>query len=71
MYPKQYRILSLVVPCDSNPEVSLTFGGKRFAVPGFNIGQVEDGSSECVGGIMAVSGLNCEPNAILLLSAVY
>ncbi|KAA1466106.1 acid protease [Dentipellis sp. KUC8613] len=41
-------------PCASVPEVSLTFGGTAFSVSPdtFNLGQLEAGSSQCVGGIM-------------------
>ncbi|TFY69453.1 hypothetical protein EVG20_g3167 [Dentipellis fragilis] len=41
-------------PCASVPEVSLTFSGTAFTVSPdtFNLGQLEAGSSQCVGGIM-------------------
>lgn len=47
-------------PCNSDPQVSLTFGGKQFAVPvsAFNIGPITQGSSDCVGGIMAANGID-------------
>lgn len=42
------------VPCDSIPNISLTFGGKAFSISAdtFNLGQAEQGSSDCVGGII-------------------
>ncbi|KAK0206178.1 acid protease, partial [Desarmillaria ectypa] len=42
------------VPCDSIPDISLTFGGKAFSISAdtFNLGQTEQGSSDCVGGIV-------------------
>ncbi|KAK7470902.1 hypothetical protein VKT23_002318 [Stygiomarasmius scandens] len=41
-------------PCDSAPDVSLTFGGTEFSISPdiFNLGLVSEGSSDCVGGIM-------------------
>ncbi|KAK0195022.1 acid protease [Armillaria mellea] len=43
------------VPCDRIPRISITFGGKAFSISAdtFNLGQVEQGSSDCVGGIFA------------------
>ncbi|KAG7445898.1 acid protease [Guyanagaster necrorhizus] len=42
------------VPCDSIPNISLTFGGKAFSISAdtFNVGQAEQGSSDCIGGIV-------------------
>ncbi|KAF9221252.1 Asp-domain-containing protein [Gyrodon lividus] len=41
-------------PCDSVPNVSLTFGGTSFPISPetFNLGTVSSGSSDCVGGIV-------------------
>jgi cathepsin D len=40
-------------PCNSSPKVSLTFGGSEYDISStFNLGRVEEGSSDCVGGIM-------------------
>ncbi|KII95874.1 hypothetical protein PLICRDRAFT_170473 [Plicaturopsis crispa FD-325 SS-3] len=41
------------VPCDSIPEVSLTFGDTEFPISAetFNYGKASDNSSDCVGGI--------------------
>jgi len=43
-----------LVPCDSVPDVSLTFGGTEFSISPdiFNLGLVSEGSNDCVGGIM-------------------
>lgn len=48
-----------IVPCATDPQVSLTFGGKSFPISldTFNFGQLEAGSTQCVGGVMASSGL--------------
>lgn len=42
------------LPCDSIPNVSLTFGGTAFNVSSktFNLGLTQTGSSDCVGGIV-------------------
>ena len=47
------------VPCNTDPEVSLTFGGKSFPISldTFNLGMLEEGGADCVGGVMAASGL--------------
>ncbi|KXN87900.1 Aspartic protease [Leucoagaricus sp. SymC.cos] len=47
-------------PCNSDPQVSLTFGGKQFAVASdaFNLGQVSQGSSDCIGGVAGTSGID-------------
>ncbi|KAH7884062.1 acid protease [Phlebopus sp. FC_14] len=41
-------------PCDSVPEVSLTFGGQEFAISPdtFNLGSASPDSAECIGGIV-------------------
>jgi cathepsin D len=41
-------------PCNRPPSVSLTFGGKNFAISPdtFSLGRVSSGSSQCVGGIV-------------------
>ncbi|KAF7978615.1 hypothetical protein HWV62_45358 [Athelia sp. TMB] len=41
------------VPCNAIPQASLTFGGQKFAISSsaFNLGQVTEGSSDCVGGL--------------------
>jgi hypothetical protein len=46
-------------PCDSNPAVSFTFGGKDFPMtPGsFSLGPASQGSADCVGSIVASDGL--------------
>lgn len=56
---KQLKLPS--VPCDAIPNVSLTFGGKEFAIPpeSFNLGQATAGSSDCVGGIAGTTNINC------------
>ncbi|GLB45979.1 putative peptidase A1 family protein [Lyophyllum shimeji] len=43
-------------PCDSDLSISLTFGGKAFAISPstFNLGLAAPGSSDCVGGIAAI-----------------
>ncbi|TFK76152.1 acid protease [Pluteus cervinus] len=43
------------VPCDTIPEVSLTFGGISFSIPPdeFNRGRVSKESLDCIGGISA------------------
>ncbi|TFK51920.1 acid protease [Heliocybe sulcata] len=48
------------VPCDSIPTVSLSFGGKSFDISPdtFNLGTATQGSSDCVGGIVAEDGLD-------------
>ncbi|KAI0315028.1 acid protease [Amylostereum chailletii] len=47
------------VPCNLSTGISMTFGGQAFAIDAaaFNLGQVEEGSSDCVGGLMAEDGL--------------
>ncbi|CAG8659600.1 12171_t:CDS:2, partial [Acaulospora colombiana] len=41
-------------PCDQKPEVSFTLGGKDFSITdSFNLGRVQEGSDQCVGGIVA------------------
>ena len=47
-------------PCDSAPDVSLSFGGKGFTISPdlFNLGMVSAGSSDCVGGIASTSGMS-------------
>ncbi|CDO72226.1 hypothetical protein BN946_scf184970.g78 [Trametes cinnabarina] len=44
-------------PCDSEPEIAFSWGGKSWSVSGedFNLGETEQGSGECVG---ALSGGN-------------
>jgi cathepsin D len=40
-------------PCDSPPQVSLSFGGVAYDVSStFNLGPASQGSSDCVGGIV-------------------
>jgi hypothetical protein len=41
-------------PCNSPPSVSITFGGKKFAISAdtLSLGPVSSGSSQCVGGIV-------------------
>jgi cathepsin D len=40
-------------PCNSNPQVAMTFGGVSYDISStFNLGTVEEGSSDCVGGIV-------------------
>lgn len=44
------------IPCDSIPDnVSITIGGEKFTLSAdsMNLGAAEEGSSDCVGGIMA------------------
>jgi len=62
-------VLSSLVPCNIDPQVSLTFSGKRFAFPmdSFNVGQVTSGSTDCVGGIMAMQDIDCGFGFLLLL----
>ncbi|KAH7907902.1 aspartic peptidase domain-containing protein [Hygrophoropsis aurantiaca] len=47
-------------PCDKDPGVSLTFGGKSWAISAdsFNLGPVSSGSADCVGGISAQPDLD-------------
>jgi hypothetical protein len=41
-------------PCDTEPEVSFTLGGKEFSITkSFNVGRTHEGSNTCVGGIVA------------------
>ena len=49
------------VPCNAIPAVSLTFGGKAFAISPstFNLGKVQTGSGNCVGGV--VSSISVPP----------
>ncbi|XP_006459904.1 hypothetical protein AGABI2DRAFT_149875 [Agaricus bisporus var. bisporus H97] len=46
-------------PCNSDPQISLTFGGKAFAIPTntFNLGQLFQGSEDCVGGITGTTNI--------------
>lgn len=46
-------------PCSATENISLTFGGKAFAISPqlFNLGRVSQGSSDCVGAIVGSSGL--------------
>jgi hypothetical protein len=50
---KQALTEILAVPCNSNPQVSLTFGGKDFPLSAetFNLGPVLAGSSDCIGAV--------------------
>lgn len=50
------------VPCNSDPQISLTFGGKAFAIPTntFNLGQLFQGSEDCVGGITGTTNIPSE-----------
>ncbi|TFK91850.1 acid protease [Polyporus arcularius HHB13444] len=43
-------------PCDATPQVALSWGGKTWAISAdsFNLGQVEEGSSDCVAAIIAM-----------------
>lgn len=42
-------------PCDSEPTVVLIFGGEPYDISGtFNLGLSEEGSSECVGGVVGM-----------------
>ncbi|EIW79067.1 acid protease [Coniophora puteana RWD-64-598 SS2] len=45
-------------PCDAFPDVSITLGGKAFAISkeSFNFGPVAAGASECAGGIIGQAG---------------
>jgi hypothetical protein len=54
-----HTLTSDAVPCDSNPDVSVTLGGKAFSISAdtLNLGQLSEGSDDCVGGIMAASDL--------------
>ncbi|KAF9449879.1 acid protease [Macrolepiota fuliginosa MF-IS2] len=60
-------------PCSANPSVSLTFGGKEFAIPSasFNLGQVSAGSSQCVGGIAGTTNIDLWVVGDLFLTNVY
>lgn len=47
------------IPCDSSPDVSLTFGGTKFSISAVYFIQrreLEDGSMQCTGGIVAQDG---------------
>ncbi len=46
------------VPCDTVPDISLSFGGTLFNISRetFNMGKVSDNSTECVGGIVGAEG---------------
>jgi hypothetical protein len=65
---KQALTEILAVPCNSNPQVSLTFGGKDFALSAdtFNFGPVSAGSSDCVGGVQGTSGIGSKSTLNLL-----
>ncbi|KAF7428327.1 hypothetical protein PC9H_007548 [Pleurotus ostreatus] len=45
-------------PCDSNVDVGVVFSGKVFYINSadFNLGRVEENSTECVGGILRMTG---------------
>lgn len=46
-------------PCNSAPDVSLSFGGKSFSIASnlFNLGLVSANSTDCVGGIAGMDGV--------------
>ncbi|KAI0068984.1 acid protease [Artomyces pyxidatus] len=60
-------------PCASVPTVSLTFGGTAFSVSSetFNLGQLSEGSSQCVGGIAATNGVDFWVAGDVFLQNVY
>ncbi|KAI0785249.1 aspartic peptidase domain-containing protein [Abortiporus biennis] len=60
------------VPCDSIPVVRMSFGGRSFVVSKdlFNIGQVDDESEDCLGGIVG-SGLSFWVIGDVFLQNVY
>ncbi|KAH7912653.1 aspartic peptidase domain-containing protein [Hygrophoropsis aurantiaca] len=60
-------------PCSKVPQASLTFGGKSFAISAetFNLGPVTPGSEDCVGGIMAQSGVGFWVVGDVFLANVY
>jgi hypothetical protein len=64
-------VLSSLDPCDTDPQVSLTFGGKQLAVPvnSFNIRQAAPGSTDCVGGVVAAPDIDCVFGFFFLLSS--
>ncbi|KAF4598292.1 hypothetical protein EYR38_006688 [Pleurotus pulmonarius] len=45
-------------PCDSNVDVGFVFNGKVFHINSadFNLGRVEENSSDCVGGVLRMTG---------------
>jgi hypothetical protein len=47
-------------PCDSSPLIALTFGQVDYDISkSFNFGQAANGSSDCLGGIVASDNLAC------------
>jgi len=60
-------------PCDSNPQVAMTFGGVSYDISStFNLGTVEEGSSDCVGGIVGQdTGLDAWIAGDVFLANVY
>lgn len=60
-------------PCNTKPAVSLTFGGRAFAISPyvFNLGRVSSGSTQCVGGIVASDGFGFWIVGDLFLQNVY
>jgi hypothetical protein len=50
-------IHSPIVPCDHFPDVTFSFAGKPFTIPGreLNLGPVMEGSSDCFSGIYGPS----------------
>lgn len=42
------------IPCNAIPQFSLSFGGKAFSISpeAFNLGQLEEGSEDCIGGVV-------------------
>ena len=63
--------LADLVPCDSSPSVSLTFGGTQFDFsPTFSLGPVSSGSSDCVGGVVAAdTGSKSSTDIALLIDS--
>ncbi|PFH52669.1 hypothetical protein AMATHDRAFT_139688 [Amanita thiersii Skay4041] len=46
-------------PCSSVPNVSMTFGGRAFSITNtFNLGRLSAGSTQCVGGVVYIPGIN-------------
>ncbi|TCD61064.1 hypothetical protein EIP91_009067 [Steccherinum ochraceum] len=61
------------VPCDSIPEISMTFGGRSFdiAPETFNMGKINGTGNDCIGGIAATDVINFWIIGDVFLNNVY
>ncbi|KAG6916685.1 hypothetical protein DXG01_005810 [Tephrocybe rancida] len=60
-------------PCSASSDVSLTFGGKSFAISPdtFNLGRISQNSADCVGGVVGAADLQFWIVGDLFLQNVY